>query len=255
MMNLSISRSERVPLRLASWNLKSCERGLTGIIQGLRSLDAELIALQEVECGTFRSGGMNQATFLAKEAGFAYSHFFKARDCGPGEYGLALLSRHPLTDCRSSPLPVVPNVQKRVLGSAVAHMPWGRLSVHVTHFTHVFHARKLRLRQAMHVLEAIDADPLPRVLLGDFNDVPGSLMHRALGRRLVDVFKHAGEGRGGTFPLVPKLVTPRIDYIWTSPDLAPTRARVLRTRASDHHILTAEVEARPTVFEQIAISG
>lgn len=255
MMDLAISHTERSPLKLASWNLKSCERGLFGIIQGLRALDAELVALQEVERGTFRSSGIDQAKLLAREAGYPHFHFYKARDCGPGEYGLALLSKYPLTDCRRTPLPIVPKVQERVLGSAVAHMPWGRLSVHVTHLTHVFHARKLRMQQALHILEAIDADPLPKVLLGDFNDVPGSLMHRTLGRRLVDVFKHAGEGRGGTFPLVPKLVTPRIDYIFATPDLTPARARVIPTRASDHHILTAEVEARPTVFERTALSG
>ncbi|MFN7131836.1 MAG: endonuclease/exonuclease/phosphatase family protein, partial [Myxococcales bacterium] len=143
----AVSSAERAPLKLASWNLKSCERGLTAIIRGLRSLDADIVALQEVERRTFRSGGMDQAAFLAKESGYAFHHFFKARDCGPGEYGLALLSKHPLTDFRRMPLPVPPKLQQRVLGSAVALLPWGRLSVHVTHLTHVFHARRLRLYQ------------------------------------------------------------------------------------------------------------
>ncbi|MFN7133412.1 MAG: endonuclease/exonuclease/phosphatase family protein, partial [Myxococcales bacterium] len=108
----------------------------------------------------------------------------------------------------------------------------------------------------LRIREELAWDPLPKVLLGDFNDVPGSLMHRAVRSRLVDVFKLAGEGRGGTFPLVPKLVTPRIDYIFASPELTPTHAKVIRTRASDHHILTAEVEVRAArVHERQLASG
>jgi endonuclease/exonuclease/phosphatase family metal-dependent hydrolase len=83
--------------------------------------------------------------------------------------------------------------------------------------------------------------PRPRVLLGDFNDLPGSRKHRVLSDFFHDVFASVGEGHGGTPPLGRFLPSVRIDYIFTSPQVQPWRARVVRTDASDHHILAAEI--------------
>jgi endonuclease/exonuclease/phosphatase (EEP) superfamily protein YafD len=60
--------------------------------------------------------------------------------------------------------------------------------------------------------------------------------------RLRDVFAHVGEGHGGTFSLLRPFGKPvRIDYIFASSEVTPLSARVVPTKASDHHALVARV--------------
>lgn len=232
-------------LRVASWNLKSCEFGLERIADELQALDADVVALQEVDRGTVRSSGLDQVEELARRAGFSHAHFFKAVDWRPGDYGLGILARWPLEDPRTRPLPVPAKLEPRILGSATVRVPFGEVRVHVTHLTHVFSQRALRRTQVRTILDALDEEGEENALLmGDFNDLPGSPMHREACSALTDVFAAAGEGHGGTFPfLSPRLALPRIDFAFAGSGLRPLRSRVVRTDASDHYMLTAELEA------------
>ncbi len=232
-------------LRVASWNLKSCEFGLDAVAKQLAALDADVVALQEVDRGTLRSGSRDQVRELASRAGFSHCHFFKAVDWNPGDYGLGVLSRWPLEDLRTLPLPVPRKLEQRILGSATVRMPFGELRVHVTHLTHVFTERALRRQQVRTILDTLEEDGHPNALLmGDFNDLPGSPMHVEACASLTDVFADAGEGHGGTFPFInPLLALPRIDYAFAGPGLRALRSRVVRTDASDHYVLTAELKA------------
>jgi endonuclease/exonuclease/phosphatase family metal-dependent hydrolase len=239
-----IDRPQRVqPLRTASWNIQSCRRGLAGVAEQLRTLEADLVALQEVDRGTRRSGGIDQARTLAREAGYPHCHFFRAATWEPGEYGLALLARHPLSAPRVDPLPSPPGGEPRILASATLEHPLGRLDVSATHLSHRLTDAALRYEQARHITRLLVGPPTPRLLLGDFNGLAGSRMHRELTDWFCDVFAAVGEGDGGTRPLGPLLPAVRIDYQFASRDLLLERARVLATRASDHHVLVAEVLA------------
>ena len=239
-------------LRLATWNIQSCTRGLDDVASFLRSLDADVVALQEVDRGTVRAGGVDQSARLADAAGYPHQVFFRAMDWpGGGEYGLALLARHPILHPRTVPLPTEPGTEQRVLGIAQIALPDGPMVVHVTHLSHRRSEAALRVRQVDQIHRVMDAVTLPRVLAGDLNDLPGSAPWRALALRLADVFSSAGTGDGGTYPLPGGLGALRIDYVFASPDVRPLSARVARTAASDHHALTASVayklHARPPV--------
>ena len=229
-------------LQVASWNLQSCRRGIPGIVKALKSLDADVVAFQEVDRGTRRSGQLDQVAVLAKEAGFPFFHFFPALDWDIGEYGLALASRHPIVDPRVVHLPVTANIEPRILASAVVLLPTGPLSVNVTHLSHRVSEGKLRVEQVRRIQEVLARDPLPKVLIGDFNDTPGSGMHEAMAGAFEDAFEKAGEGSSGTFPLpLPFSPAVRIDYVWTSKELRAAKASVVETEASDHYILTAKI--------------
>lgn len=234
----------RAPLRLASWNIQSCLRGLRAVAAQLSELDVDLVALQEVERHTARSACIDQASALAREAGFPHLEFFPAVPRDGGHYGLALLSRFPLRAARTERLPTPPDLEPRILGSAVLEHPLGALSVNVTHLSHRITASRVRAAQAQHIASRLASLKLPRLLLGDFNDIARSPMHRELADYFLDVFAAVGEGPGGTHPLGPlgRVLPPvRIDYCFASTELQPLRARVLRTRASDHHLLVAEL--------------
>jgi endonuclease/exonuclease/phosphatase family metal-dependent hydrolase len=83
----------------------------------------------------------------------------------------------------------------------------------------------------------------PYILAGDFNLAAGSRPHRQLPDDWHDAFGEQGWGFGHTFPtrianwnrrLSIHIPLVRIDYILSSPDLAPVRAWVPNLKGSDH---------------------
>lgn len=248
-------------LRVASWNIQSCRRGIAGVANGIEALGADLVALQEVERGTRSSGGVDQAGFLAETAGFAHVLFLPALRRDGGEYGQALLSRHPLRPLPPLALPVPGGAEPRLLGlaeiavqsaaagpeTASPAMAGGRpLTVAFTHLSHRPDRALARWRQARAIVGRLQEEE-DCLLLGDFNGLSGTAMHRTLAARFRDVFAEVGQGGRGTHaPLGRFFPALRIDFLFASASLSARWARVVRTRASDHHALVGEIELRGT---------
>ncbi len=232
------SPGDRSWLRIATWNVHSCLRGLSEVAALIASLDLDLIALQEVDRAIARSGHVDQAAELARRAGFAYFHHFKAVSWGSGDYGLALLSKHPLSGLRAGLLPSA-DLEQRIHASAVVQLPEGELEMHVAHLSHLPTRARLRLDQAQVLVNRIGGRPRPALLAGDFNDGPRSQAHQLLARSFVDVFDKVGTGAAGTLPFGP--FTFRLDYLYATADLALDSAKVVPTNASDHHLLLAQL--------------
>jgi endonuclease/exonuclease/phosphatase family metal-dependent hydrolase len=228
------------PLRIATWNIASCRRGLGRVLDQVRRLDADLVAFQEVDRGTRRSGRIDQAAVIARAAGYPHSHFFRATTLSDGDYGLALASRHPLSGFRVGILPTLLGLEPRILASAIVDLPDAQLAVHVTHLCQVTTRWQLRADQIKRIVAQLTPASLPTLLFGDFNDRPGSKVHREVTRHFVDVFEAVGRGPASTYPL-PLLRDLRLDYIFASSDVMLEQAQVVKTRASDHHAVCAMV--------------
>jgi len=234
------------PLRVATWNIHDCRRGLTAVARQLASLDADVVGLQEVDRRTRRSGGVDQAAELAARCGFAHHRFFRAIGREGGDYGVALLSRWPLSGERVGMLPNRPGFEQRVVASAVLDFAPARVEIAVTHLTNSRRDGRLRHEQARAIARHLSGGGLPRVVVGDFNEPPGYPAHRALASAFIDVFAAVGQGPGGTFPLVLRwLPALRLDYLFASRELGLAGARVVPTDASDHHPLSAELWLPP----------
>ncbi|MDR0966631.1 MAG: endonuclease/exonuclease/phosphatase family protein [Myxococcales bacterium] len=233
-------------LRIASWNIQAGCRGIVGIANGIEALHADLIALQEVERGTALSGGIDQAEFLARTAGFEHHLFVPTLRRDGGDYGLALLSRYPLKALPAMPLPVPLGAEPRVLGLAEMRLgaagDWSwPLTLAFTHLTHRPDRARARLFQARAIVERLRGEP-HCLLLGDFNGRAGTAMHRTITTAFRDMFTEAGQGRGGTHaPLGPFFPALRIDYLFASDSLRALDAQVVRSQASDHHALVGRV--------------
>jgi endonuclease/exonuclease/phosphatase (EEP) superfamily protein YafD len=82
----------------------------------------------------------------------------------------------------------------------------------------------------------------PMIMCGDFNDTPESRVCRRLNETFDDTWKLVGQGDGFTIPVAnPRK---RIDYVWISKDksLAPLKAWVPQSYASDHLPLVGEFQ-------------
>ncbi|HJE25263.1 MAG TPA: endonuclease/exonuclease/phosphatase family protein [Methylorubrum populi] len=241
-------------LRLLSYNIRHC-RGTDGRIAPERvarvvaATGADIVALQEVDVGRTRTGGLDQAEEIARRVGMS-AHFHPALHLAEERYGDALLTRLPSRLRRAAPLPGLlrrPGLEPR--GALWVEVTAGaaRLQVLTTHFG-LLGAERIAQAEALLGPDWL-GDPAcaePVVLLGDFNATAWSRAYRRLNRRLTDARRLAGRRRGrgeATFPSRFPLL--RIDHVFVSDRIAVERIAVVNTalarQASDHLPLLAEI--------------
>ncbi len=239
-------------LRVATYNVHGCvgtdgKRSETRIAEVIAGLEADLVGLQELDLGRARSGGVDQAGLIAGQLGWHW-HFQAAMQKGDEHYGLALLSRHPLTLRRAVCLPgVAPFFCREERAAVGMDVATNGGPVHVIN-THLGLGRSERRLQAelLSSAEWLDAHAAgtPLILLGDFNSLPGSHPHRTLSGRLRDVRRLVRPARRlPTFPTAFPLLA--VDHIFINAALEAIGVAVPRSAltrvASDHFPLVAEL--------------
>jgi endonuclease/exonuclease/phosphatase family metal-dependent hydrolase len=161
-------------VRVLTFNVRHGE-GWDGIVDisraaaVIREERADLVALQEVDQGTLRVGGVRQADQLIALTGL-HGAFGKAMDYQGGEYGVAILSRWPLRRTWNQPLPQADGYESRTLLSVeVDPFDTGHPIVFST--THLDQGRESpnRLAQVNAINERLGAQEAPGILAGDFN--------------------------------------------------------------------------------------
>lgn len=239
-------------IRIMTYNVHSCigmdskidpER----IARVIAQHQPDIVALQEVDVGKTRTGGIDQAHRIAQYLEMDF-HFHPNIRIEEELYGDAILTHLPMKLVKAGPLPGLasrPNLETR---GAI----WVRIQVDDKEIqcinTHLGLFPKERRNQAKALLssewlghsECHD----PVILCGDFNAPPNSPVCRLLQSRLMDVqLGIAGQKPQKTFftryPMV------RIDHIFATPDIGVVSFDVLTNAlsqvASDHLPLTAEI--------------
>ena len=255
-------------MRLATFNLLSGRGVPDGAVRAedlgtaARTLDADVLGLQEVDRQQDRSGGTDQTACIADALGARWSRFVPALTGTPGgdwtassaddgdevegpSYGVALVSRLPVLSWqvrRFGPAPlglplmvpgrrgltVVPD-EPRVAVAAVVEGPGGPFTVVTAHLSFVpgWNVRQLRT-----VARWAATLPGPRLLVGDLN-LPGSLPRRATGWTQL--------ARVPTYPSW----RPRVQFDHVLADRPTTvhDVQALRLPVSDHCGLVVELGA------------
>ena len=236
---------------MATYNIHHAEGtdkklDLERVARVIRSFDADFVALQEVDKGAKRSGGVDQAAELARLTDM-HVVFAAAMPFQGGEYGDAVLARRPITFSRVVPLPWKAGGQRepRVAVSATTALPVGAGTIEFIS-THWDHTRDPSDRDAQ--AEATndawrDAGELT-ILAGDFNCTPDSAPMQALARTWTLV--------SGTDPAAPTCcganLRTKIDHVLVK---SSDRWRVVEHRvidepvASDHRPVLVKLELRP----------
>ncbi|BBX17677.1 endonuclease [Mycolicibacterium duvalii] len=222
-------------------------------------LDADILALQEVDSSQERSG-LADLTALAAEAMGARSHRFVAAIAGtpgatwmaatgeeqPGTaaYGVALLSRYPALNWQVVRLPRVPfrfpmylrapgriqviDEEPRAAVIGRFDTPLGDLTVVNTHLSFVPGWNRIQLRRLLRDVRAL---PWPRVVTGDLN------MSAAAAQR------HSGLRALASAPTFPtEDPTQQLDHVLTDdPGLNVKEHHTPRLAISDHRPLVAHL--------------
>lgn len=252
--------ARRVAVRVMTWNIhagagQDGRVDVTRLAGTIRDSGAEVVGLQEVDVHfDQRSGFENQVELLADQLDMPYffAPIYSFDPPAPGrprrEYGLAVLSRHPLVTTenhsltRSSlvpdpvpePLPGFPEVLVQVRGAT--------FRFYNTHLD--FRPDPaIRTAQVAETLQVLAADREAKVLVGDLNADPGAPELAPLFGKLRDAWVLTGEGSGLTYPAGG--ATKRLDYVLASPDVRVRTAAVIPTVASDHLPVVADLELWP----------
>ncbi|MEN6576596.1 MAG: endonuclease/exonuclease/phosphatase family protein [Phycisphaerales bacterium] len=199
---------------------------LAGVI---KKLEPDIVALQEVDRGTERASGVDQARLLAKLCRM-HCAFGQAMPHQGGQYGEAILSRFPVEKTIVHPLPYQLDLEPRTALEVVIRPDGiGPVSFVGTHLCHKSDdLRTLQTRRISQLFPSKEGNPM--ILAGDFNARPGSEpMNVLLNSGWIDV------------------ISPRsmIDYVlvracdgWTSKEVVILDEPV----ASDHDPVLAVLE-------------
>ena len=145
----------------------------------IRSTDADLVALQEIDSVTARTGQVDQAAQLGRLTGMQ-PHFGRFMAYDGGAYGMALLSAWEVTDVTNHRLPE--GTEPRSALAATVVTPNGRALRFVG--IHFYETPEERLAQATTLEALLDGQAfLPTVLAGDFNSTPESPVMTHLAER------------------------------------------------------------------------
>lgn len=194
--------------------------------------DYDIVALQEVDCGSLRSGFLNQAKYLATHARFPHWNHQGNRKVGiVAHAGNGLLSRIEPSRIEEHRLPgAIPG-----RGAMVVRFGEGERALWLV-VLHLALGRRARWQQLDYVASLVRACPHV-VVMGDFNTGPGSREVRAFCER-------AGVGRPGESILTFPSWQPQraIDHILVSPDMHVSELRALPVTYSDHQPLSMVVD-------------
>lgn len=203
-------------LRVLAYNIHHAE-GMDEVIDLERiawlidTVRPDIVALQEVDSVVARTGGVDQASELARMTGMQ-PYFGRFMAYQGGAYGMALLSRLPVNEWTNVRLP--DGDEPRSVVAANVELESGR-NVRVIG-VHFYRTEAERLAQVV-ALEAwlADQEPMPTLLAGDFNSYRGDSVLSHLDRtwQIVD--------KGEDFQTFPSWAPDReIDYFMYWPEHA-----------------------------------
>lgn len=167
---------EKPEFRVASYNIRHGQGSdnqldLTRTEAAIAELDASIVALQEVDMVVDRSGSANEMRVLGKSLGM-HAAFGSFMPYGGGKYGLGILSKFPIQNVET--LRLTPGNEPRVALLATVMLPGGlNVTVVCIHFDWV-RDDGFRYQQASEVVDRLESIKTPVIVLGDFNDRPGS---------------------------------------------------------------------------------
>ncbi len=217
---------------------------LNAIANVIKQQQPDVVALQEVDVNTSRSGSaLNEAEQLATLTGMK-AYFAKAIDYSGGEYGVAILSKFPMENMKNIALPTneTTNGEHRTLAIATLTLPGNKKIVFTcTHFD-AQRSDTNRQLQIKKVLELLKEETLPVIIAGDLNSEPNSSVISQL-----DSYFSRSCINGCPFTIPEKNPNKTIDYIAYAP-----RARFIvlshkvvdEEYASDHRPVVATLELK-----------
>ncbi len=230
--------SEELPIRVVSYNLSAFNNQPDDYLAILQSIDADIIALQELataQANPIRDNLANQYPYMAFHDGNTTA-------------GQGVMSKYPIVEDDYWQYDFLPNKlgHQRVV---IELEPGRQIVVYNVHPTNPtmqgsFFDTSYRAQEIADLLDRTSNETLPVLLMGDFNMPDFSQDYRATHTYYADAFREGGYGLGWTFPRLAALnsVVLRLDYIFIDEEFRVQSATVWgQDTGSDHSLLYADL--------------
>ncbi len=239
-------------LRMMTYNVHGCV-GMDGklsperIARVIARHDLDAVALQELDVGRGRSGGIDQAEIIARKLKMSF-HFHPSFILEDEKYGNAILSRFPMKAVHTGSLPRL-KVQRvfEPRGALWVELDLNGTKVNlVTSHLSLWPAERLLQAEALLGSDWIGSEICqgPVIICGDFNAQPKSIVCKRIGCKLRDaqMILKAHKPHSTYFGA-------RVDHVFVSPEIEVMDVFVPRTEldrvASDHLPLIVELKLTP----------
>ena len=157
------------------------QKRIAAIAAELKTLDADIVVLNEVDFNSTWSGGQNQAEAIALAAGYQYRVEQRNLDFGfiygNWQFGNAILSHYPIVDAQQIDFPPEKDWEDWLVGckrgalASVQLTPNKTIRVGAVHLEH--RSETTRAAGTDRLLKLINDDTESRLILaGDFNSTP-----------------------------------------------------------------------------------
>jgi endonuclease/exonuclease/phosphatase family metal-dependent hydrolase len=220
--------------RIATWNIRAARSApVRAIAAELQAMQADVIALQEVDVRVRRTGFVDEPVALATALGFHYV-FAASIKWDEGDYGLAVLSRWPLKEVRRHRLDTSAAAEPRIVLDVTVCAGGRSLRVFNHHADGRVASRGAGFEELRRIVQADVGHGI--LVLGDFNEYPdGPGVRGLIDAGLVDL---------GAERNVNTTESGRIDYLLADGLLArlTSPARVWPSDKSDHNAVLADLE-------------
>lgn len=157
----------------------------------IRQQNPDVVAIQEVDVLTNRSGKIDEAALLAAKTGLTNYHFGKTMNYNDGQYGVLILSRFPLSDTTTYALPSSDPAkdEPRVLAAANINLPGNKTIRFASTHLEAYHAQT-RVMQAKEINRIADETKLPFIIAGDMNAEESSDVIQTLDKKFIRTCQH-----------------------------------------------------------------
>ncbi|HEX3919441.1 MAG TPA: endonuclease/exonuclease/phosphatase family protein [Caulobacteraceae bacterium] len=242
-------------VRILTYNVHRCvgvDRKLDvgRVAAVIAAQEPDIVALQELDVGRARTGGVDQAHEIARRLGMT-SHFNAALRVEEEQYGDAILTDLPERLVKAGPLPTHPRLKLlEPRGAVWVALRVGGAELHViaTHLGLVPREQRLQAA-ALAGADWVGAAPpgAPMIVLGDMNAAPRTVVYRTFAAHLTEARRSVRATRltptfPSTFPVLP------IDHVFVSRAIEVKRVRTpldqLSRLASDHLPLVVDFRLR-----------
>ena len=243
-------------VRVLTYNVHRCV-GVDRVLDVARVADViaaqkpDIVALQELDVGRARTGGVDQAHQLAERLGMAF-HFNAALKVEEELYGDAILTALPERLVKAGPIPGHPRFGRlEPRGAVWVAIEVGGVELNVinTHLGLVPYEQQLQAR-AMAGPDWLGAaaPEAPIIVLGDLNSTPRTVVYRTFARQLTEARRATRQaGAGPTFPA--RLPMLAIDHVFVSGRVKVEGVRTpqdaIARVASDHLPLVVDFSLAP----------
>jgi endonuclease/exonuclease/phosphatase family metal-dependent hydrolase len=208
--------------------------GLDRLAAEIEAARPDLVSLNEVDDGTRRSGGTDEASYLSRATGLRAVFGPTLLGYDGGRFGNAILSRYPIIESHNTPLPDVTGFEPRALLTVTVRVGHRLVSFSSLHLSAGRGGSPDRLVEARTVAAVLQEAEHPTIVAGDLNSPPDDVPVSLLRQSLLDAQEQGGTGPGDTVPQDDPV--DRIDYVLYDNSFAavPGGTRVLPSDVSDH---------------------